>query len=163
MVVISERTSSRSSDYVYSLSHSKCDDPSEREQRILIVLFRFINSSCVLSETFAYTVVVTTVTAVHWRIYSPCESREFRTRGETRLDIGRCTGVPGSWSIRVWHAAKQAGSKLASGSRNSRDNSETRRTYMRLSCTATAFRKITCDICCAIKSPYNRLKGVING
>jgi len=31
--------------------------------------------------------------------------------------------------------------------------------YTRLLCTATSFRKITCDICCAIKLPYNhRLK-----
>lgn len=59
---------------------------------------------------------------------SPCESlREFWTRGETRL-VARARPVP-----EVWHSAKQAGSKLALGSRNSRHNSETR-------CTIHAYR-----------------------
>lgn len=68
-----------------------------------------------MPETFGYIIVVTIITAVRWKIYSPCESHEFRTRGETRLDVGRCTGAPGSWSTEVRHAAKQAGVKASRG------------------------------------------------
>lgn len=57
----------------------------------------------------------------------------FSLRGSARVldtwrNKARCTGASGSWSTEVWRSAKQAGSKLALGSRNSRDNSETRRT-----------------------------------
>lgn len=91
----------------------------------------------------------------------------------------RITRVPDTWRNKAWHrslhgrarfvvhrglACCQTGGVEASlGIKKLSRRIGNPAYYIRLPYTVTSFRKITCDICCAIKLLYNhRLKRVIN-